>query len=287
MPDPADDPYFATRQGLAAQINRDRASANLAPVELDLFTSLVADHHCQEMAGYRYLSHWDLQGLLPYHRYHNAGGRDHVQENLSRLTIYTTARAPISTEPNDLLPRLLESHARFVAEQPPSDGHRRTIFDPTHTHVGIGLAVVGGEFTMSEQFINRYVRLSELPATFPAGPIRIEGEMLRQAYGPYYCMVFYEGQPQPRTVYQLERTYAYSDMDGEECASVPPWQMQFDSSRGRFRFTLRTKDCGPGLYHLILWVRNNVRSIPYQLSNGATKIETKYGVVAAGWVFRK
>jgi uncharacterized protein YkwD len=288
MPEPHDDPYYRTRQKTVEQINRDRAAAGLSPVALDLQSSLISDHHCQEMAAHRYLSHWDLRGLLPYHRYHFDGGRDHVQESLSATSIISNEPAPIPTDPEGILPNLLQSHKRFMNEKPPLDGHRKNVLDPAHTHVGIGLAVVGGEFRMGEEFINRYVLLKEMPAALPAsGSVPVQGEMLKKGYGPYYCVVFYEGIPQPRTVAQLNRTYAYSDMEGEQCANVRPWEMRFNSSNGQFTFVAHIEDRGPGLYHLLLWVRNDVRSIPYELHVGSNAVDTKGAVVTAGWIFKK
>ena len=282
-----DDPYYNTRMALVGRVNRNRAAVGLSAVEFDTFSSIVADHHCQEMAGAKFLSHWNQRGLLPYHRYHLAGGRDHVQENLSRITVISGSRAPIGTQPEDLLQNLAEAHDRQIAETPPLDGHRRNILDPAHTHMGVGLAVVEGEFAMAEEFVNRYVLLKELPRTLPNVPIQVEGEMLRKGFGPYYCVLFYEGVPQPRTPYQLERTYAYGDSDGEECAAIRPWEMHFESSSGRFRFSIRPKNCGTGFYHLLLWVRNNIRSIPYELQMGVNKVDTKGAVAAAGWVFTR
>src|SRR5258705_9253116 len=98
-----DDPYHDAREAVVRKINQDRAAAGLSAVELDQLSSQVADAHCQEMAANRYLSHWNLRGLLPYHRYHFAGGRDHVQENLSRMTILSSEPNPISTAPKDVL----------------------------------------------------------------------------------------------------------------------------------------------------------------------------------------
>ena len=281
----AHDHYYDVRLALVKQINRDRSAAGVSPVELDIFSSLVADHHCQEMAAYHYLSHWDLQGLLPYHRYHFAGGRDHVQENLSRMTIISSDPAPIGTQPREVLTYLLQAHERYMLEKPPMDAHRSNVLYPAHTHAGVGLAVVGQEFTMSEQFLNRFVRLAALPATLPNGPIQVEGEMLRKNFGPYYCVLFYEGPPQRRTVSQLEKTYFYSDTDGKQCATVPPWKMRFEPSSGRFRFSVAVKNYGPGFYHLLLWVRGDIRSIPYELVPGATRIDTQQAIPAAGWVF--
>jgi uncharacterized protein YkwD len=79
MPDPNDDPYLKARLAAVERINRDRVAAGSPPVQFDAFSSAVGDHHCQEMAGREYLSHWNTRGLLPYHRYHFAGGRDHIQ----------------------------------------------------------------------------------------------------------------------------------------------------------------------------------------------------------------
>jgi len=261
-----DDPYYETRRAVVRQISRDRTAVGLDSVQLDPFASSVSDQHCQEMAGRGYLSHWNLPGLLPHQRYHLAGGRDHVQENLSRATIISHRPAPIPTSPTEILPHLLRAHARLMDEQPPLDGHRKNILDPAHTHVGIGFAVVGGEFTLAQLFVNRYAQLQELPRQLPKGSIPVEGVMLRRDYGPYYCALFYEGEPRPQTPAELNQTYAYSDMEGEICGEVPPWKMQFDPGRGRFYLSVPIQERGPGYYHLLLWARDRVRSIPYRLS---------------------
>ena len=283
-----DDPYYSVRLSLVEQINRDRIESGLGPVELDVLSSQVGDRHCQEMAANGFLSHWNLRGLKPYHRYHLAGGRDHVQENLSRLTVITNNPIPILTQPQDVLPHMLRAHKSMFEEKPPLDGHRKNILDPAHTHVGVGFAVVEKEFTLSQQFLNRFIRLNELPAELPRGSIRVEGEMLRKEYGPYYCVLFHDGEPKPWTVEDLNKTYAYSDVSGEICAKVPPWEMRFSRSRGRFSFSFRASNCGPGYYHLLLWVRDDVGSIPYQLYQGGSfAVNTKDATPCAGWLFHK
>ncbi|MBI4459885.1 MAG: CAP domain-containing protein [Acidobacteria bacterium] len=279
------DPYWEVRLAAAERISQDRKAAGLAPVELDVLASQVADRHCQEMAGHDYLSHWNLRGLLPHQRYHLAGGRDHAQENSSRLTIISANPFPISTEPADVLSQLLRAHESFMAEKPPLDFHRRNILDAGHTHVGIGFGVVEGNFTMSQLFVNRYARLREFPETLPRGSIQVDGEMLRRDYGPYYCMLFYEGPPQSRSPEELNLTYAYSDTEGEECGKVAPWEMQFN--RGRFRFSMPIRNRGAGYYHLLLWVRDRVASIPYHPTPGAShSVNTQEAIPGAGWTFR-
>ncbi|MBI2818671.1 MAG: CAP domain-containing protein [Acidobacteria bacterium] len=283
---PSDDPYFTVRQVVVQKINEDRAAAGLGPVELDSLSSQVGDQHCQEMASNGYLSHWNLRGLLPYHRYHIAGGRDQVQENLSRMTIFSTRPNPFSTAPEDVLVNLLKAHQRFVDEKPPLDGHRKNVLDPAHTHVGIGLGVVGENFTMAEEFLNRYVELEPLPEILPRRSTEIKGLVLNKEFGPYYCVLFYEGWPQARTVDELNRTYAYEDMTGQIAARVPPWEMAFNSSSGRFRFNLSVKTLEPGYYHMVFWVRRPIRSIPYALGSfGMYQVDTAGGIPCAGWVF--
>jgi hypothetical protein len=295
----ADDPYYEARQAVVRQINLDRRAAGLAPVEFDPLSSQVSDLHCQEMAARRYLSHWNLRGLLPYHRYHFAGGRDYIMENLSRMTVISNDPNPISTEPEAVQDHLLHAHSRFMDEKPPLDGHRKNILDPAHTHVGIGLAVVGAEFTTAQEFINRYVELSPLPELLPRGSIQVEGRvlpaMLRSAtpegpspgYGPYYCVLFYEGWPKSWTIDELNRTYAYEDMTGEIRSRVPPWNISFAANTGQFRFSVSPNPGGPGYYHLVLWVRRPYRTIPYTMgAAGAYRVDTAEGVPCVSWVFR-
>ena len=62
---------------------------------------------------------------------------DYHGENTAGLS---TTSGEISRSVGELL---IESHEAFMTELPPDDGHRRAILDPSFTHVGIGVAVVG------------------------------------------------------------------------------------------------------------------------------------------------
>jgi hypothetical protein len=183
----------------------------------------------------------------------------------------------------------LAAHQRMADEKPPLDGHRKNILDPAHTHVGIGLAVKGGEFALGQLFLNRYVKLDPLPETLAAGisTMRVAGEVLTAGYGPYYCAVFYEGELRPRTAEELDKTYAYEDMTGTMIQKLPPWEMQFNAGSKRFSFTVRLSPRASGLYHLVLWVSKPLRDIPYSLVGpGAYSVDTNKGLAAASWVFR-
>ena len=94
------------------------------------------------------------------------------------LLLSTAAR------PAELTPMALGAHQRMVDEKPPLDGHHKNILDPAHTHVGVGLAVVGGEFALGQLFLNRYIKLGPLPDTLAAGvaTLRVAGEVLAAGY---------------------------------------------------------------------------------------------------------
>ena len=283
-----DDPYHGLRLAVLAAVNRDRAAAGVSAVVYEPLCSQVEDAHCMEMAEVQYLSHWNQRGELPYHRYHAAGGRDYVSENLSRTTVISLDPHPIPTEPAELEPLALAAHDRLISEKPPLDGHRKNILDPAHTHLGVGLAVMGGEFTMGQLFLNRYVSLDPLPETLPEGvsSMRVSGEVAAGGYGPYYCAVFYEGALRPRLPVELDKTYAYEDMTGTMMQKIAPWEMQFNSGSKRFSFSVRLNPRSAGLYHLVMWVSRPLRDIPYTLIGpGAYSVDTNNGVPCASWVF--
>ncbi|MBP8960203.1 MAG: hypothetical protein KBG40_07230 [Bacteroidales bacterium] len=62
-------------------INKSRKRHNASPVKLDILASRVANMMSRKAAEYGYISHWNMKGEKPYHRYAFAGGYDHVSEN--------------------------------------------------------------------------------------------------------------------------------------------------------------------------------------------------------------
>ena len=55
-------------------INRDRATANLKPLKLDIVATSAGQKHSDEMANYGYISHYNLDGKSPDQRYSENGG---------------------------------------------------------------------------------------------------------------------------------------------------------------------------------------------------------------------
>lgn len=155
---PYDDPQRTAKGVLFARINRDRAEAGVPPVAYEPRAALVGDLFCLDAAMTGSVGHWDLQGRAPYLRWALAGGLDFHSQNAAS---YSFSSGSVDRPVKDLL---IEAHETMMAERPPKDGHRRTILDPTSTHVGIGVAVVGGEFRMTEEFTSVAFEWIEVPA---------------------------------------------------------------------------------------------------------------------------
>ena len=147
----------AAKAELLRTINQERSAVGAPPVAYDLLGARVGDEFCEDAARNRTSGHWDLAGRPPYLRWALAGGIDHHAENFAAESRrgYEFTEAPV-----DLLKK---AHAAFMSENPPDDGHRKTVLDPIWTHVGIGLSIIGGELRMTEEFSRRVVEWVELP----------------------------------------------------------------------------------------------------------------------------
>jgi uncharacterized protein YkwD len=148
---PGDETRFALRDELLRVINRDRAQFGLRPVKLDPVASALADDYCRQQIKNGTTGHFTLDGMAPYMRYSLAGGNDGVSENVAAWS------ANYGFGDRALYDMMRRSQRAMMDEVEPHDGHRKTILDPSATHVGIGLAWERGEFRIAEEFIRRYV----------------------------------------------------------------------------------------------------------------------------------
>jgi uncharacterized protein YkwD len=152
-------PDSDAKAALLARINADRAAAGVPQLEWDAVAERAGDAFCLDAARTGVMGHWDLAGRAPYDRLADAGGVDFGAENFSG-----TSRTGSSFHRGELVGLLLDAHGRMMAEKPPADGHRKTILDPVWTHVGIGVALEGGEFRMTEEFTRHAAVWIEAPA---------------------------------------------------------------------------------------------------------------------------
>jgi uncharacterized protein YkwD len=247
---------------LVEQINRDRKAAGLAPVQYAAELSAAADTHCREMLAENYSSHWNRAGWKPYMRYAAAGIRDATGENIASFWCSGCAVGA-----QTLWPLLLDAHQNFMQEQPPHDGHRRSILDPAHTHVGIGVAFSGTGMRLIELFADRYVELEPLPERARLRQnFRVAGRVTAKGYELLSVSVFYEPLPRAMSVAELKATYSYSLPD-EERQERPrlhgTTRVYLDGTLGTvevgaggvFQVPLTFWKQKPGVYTVAVWIR--------------------------------
>jgi uncharacterized protein YkwD len=252
MPPPFDRPLDPVKLAVLDRINRDRLAAGLGTVLWDERASRVADEFCAAQIREATSGHFLTNGFPPYARTSFAGVFGMQYEN--SVTWRTTASSFDETATE----LALEAHAGMLAEKPPNDGHRKTILDPTVTHVGVGYALVGGSFRMAQEFLTRHLDWLEVER-LPGRPIvsvrgaPIEGRHLQ------FVTIGWEPPPTPltreaassRTSYAYPETlYAFVD-EGNVRLKVAG-AVTFDRIRfaGSREFSFRFGADRPGLWTL-------------------------------------
>lgn len=225
-------------------VNRDRQAAGLSSVQWDETAARAAQAHAEEMATYGYLSHWNLAGHGPEHRYSFAGGRDAVRENVySYYQRYSTGEGiPIQD-----WKAIVEQAEQALMESP---GHRDNILQSSHTHVGIGIGYnpAQGEIRIVQEFVDRYVVLDPAPESVNRGEsVQVSGRILPGVSSPLINLA-YEPFPTPMSVADLNQTSTYTSRAEVFQAMAP--RVQGD----RFSATIRIAETDkPGLYHVRVW----------------------------------
>jgi uncharacterized protein YkwD len=242
---------------LLARINADRAAAGVPPVAYDLVAAKAADAFCLDTARTHVMGHWDLAGRAPYDRYADAGGVDWSGENFSG-----TSRTGGAFPDAELTGLLLEAHGRMMAERPPDDGHRRNVLDPDWTHVGIGVALVAGEFRMTEEFTRHVVDWVELPAQrVRAGREAPVAVRLPKGWTLAAVEIAHERFPSPLTAKEIarRRAYAFPPASQRILPVLPSTFHYVDGSRGEVAVSnglVRVNVAllsGPGSYWVLVY----------------------------------
>ena len=248
------------RERLLQQVNGDRAAANLSALKLDELACTVANEHARDMATGTFLSHWGSDGRKPYHRYSLAGGTAAIQENCS------SADDIGSVAPGNVLNDLRDMHQSMLNEKPPHDGHRKTILDPYHTHVGFGIALNSRSLRLDELYLARYIQLDNVVAEAkPGATIRVSGRLLNASHFVNEIDVFYEPLPKPPDYFWLRvpRSVSLPDdvvrlrpraLEGMIYADGGHGDFDWDH-QGRFRANVKLSRKEPGIYTIVCMVR--------------------------------
>jgi uncharacterized protein YkwD len=251
-------PDFAgLEQYMLELINQDRQGNGLSPVEWDALAAKVGREHAIEMSRYDYLSHWNLAGQGPDIRYALAGGLDVVQENVySYFQVYENG-TPV---PIQDWRAIIQRAEKELMDSP---GHRKNILNPDHSRVGVGIAYnpATGQFRLSQEFINHYIKFDQpeaAPIKAKSGDsIPIAGTVLKGESRPLINLA-YEPFPEPMTVEVLRNTDVYispADILNASLASIDP--------DGKMAAWLAIPADGePGYYHVRIWLSLGGDQIP-------------------------
>jgi uncharacterized protein YkwD len=246
-------------------INKSRKKFRVKPVQLDILASRVANKMCMEAAENKYISHWDMAGEKPYHRYAFAGGYDHISENA--FGEWTTGWYDNSS--TTVLKMMKDGHESFMAERAPANGHKKNVIDISHNYVGIGFYLTKNQFRYYEEFIDRYLEFENIPASLnvnEAGSISFKTD---GSCFPYFITIYREDFPLPLKPEQLNKKGSYSDFSNQQYLNIPAWDIARQKNGNSYTIPLMfTKE---GLYYIQVFIDKREITTPVKLStNGRT-----------------
>jgi uncharacterized protein YkwD len=254
-------------------INKSRKKFKGNPVKLDILSSRVANKMCRDAAENNFVSHWNLAGEKPYHRYAFAGGYDHVSENAAGE--WTTGK--YNTSPSEILKKMESAHNSFMSERAPNDGHKKNVIDKTHNFVGIGFFGTENQFRYYEEFIDRYLEFENIPSVLK---VNEPGKLTIKTDGSnflYYLIVYREKFPVPQKPDQLKKTGSYQDYSSEEYMKLTAWELA--AFRDGNLYNIPIKFAGEGLFYIHIYLDKKEIRKP-------TSLTTKGKVQGSGIVIK-
>jgi len=242
-----DDESLMLKLKQLAVINSSRKRYKAPPVKLDILASRVANMMCREAAENKFVSHWNLAGEKPYHRYAFAGGYDHVSENV--FGEWTNGEYDISS--STILDKMRLGHEGFMKEKAPYDGHKKNIIDKAHNWVGIGFYINSGQFRYYEEFINRYLTFTNIPSQLKPGEQAIINVDTGGSGYLYFISIYRDDFPKPFKQSQLTKSGSYNDYGEETYKNIPAWDLY--SYRKGTSYAIPLRFSKEGLYYIQLF----------------------------------
>ena len=251
------------RRYMVSLVNRDRATAGLAPVELDEGPPTVAGQaHAEDMAHLGYLGHWGTDGSVPEQRHSDAGGADMVLEN---ALCFTDEKLRVLDRQPLIDPVQVErAESMFFDEVPPNDGHRKNILRPGHTRIGIGVAQPVATPTeipvpcFSQELTDDYGTYAPIPRHAKVGTLlHVEGT-LAPGVRPSGVGVARIPKPVPIPVAEVNKRRSYPVPKPFQMywgpGFVTPLPVKIDGTKLAIDVPL-TDGGQPGLYEISIWAK--------------------------------
>jgi hypothetical protein len=166
------------RRYVLGLVNRDRAEADLPPVERDEVAERAGQRHVDDMVKNGFTAHWGTDGSVPEQRYTESGGVHFAQENAA--CFFDGTARELDPNPTFSPDQLEQIESAFVHETPPNDGHRKNILKKWHNKLGVGLGKPVGieQPCMAQEFVDEYGEYDGLPQRATLGQkISVAGEI--------------------------------------------------------------------------------------------------------------
>lgn len=253
------------RVAAAAAINGARAEAGLPPLSYDAQLERVGDAFCTMAAEEGGTAHFARDGVPPYLRYLLAGGRGYHRQNVASYD------STMPVRPEDVPSIVAKAVRDMLAEQPPDDGHRRTILDPHATRLGVGVAARGGRVRSSHEVATDVALAwsTPPPTARPLTVVQLKGRMatpwrvqaVEVAWAPLPKSWRAEDVRAGGSYSYPPQRALYSQQGGAIADTIHP-RGTVESLRvdilGNLSFTWRT---GPaeGIEIAVLWARSSAR----------------------------
>ena len=212
--------HLELKQLMLRLTNQHRADTGVPTVRLG--QNPAAQIHAEEALKGCYSAHWDRRGMKPNHRYTMTGGTGADAENGSGSSYC------IQPDENYSPNRPMEEEvAKTVQGWMDSPGHRRTLLDPAHTVLNIGIAHDRFNTNMVQHFSSDYVSYQVRPNIDPQGVLRMEGQVSQATLeigDSVNIQIGWDPPLKPLTQGQLANTYALCNprQVGYVVESLPP-----------------------------------------------------------------
>ena len=185
--------------------NAQRTLAGVPVVRLG--SNPAAQLHAETALTNCYTGHWDKWGLKPNHRYTLTGGTGSEAENVYGLSYCYRAFGEGHPNYGNLEPYIKTA----VQDWMNSPGHRRTMLDPRHTILNIGIAHDKFNEYFVQQFSSDYIEYDTRPTINPSGYLITKGSiknatLAKHLITPY--QITYDPPPQQLNRTQIAQTYA-------------------------------------------------------------------------------
>jgi len=249
-------PADPIKRAVFQNINEDRLNAGLSPVAWDEAVSRVADEFCTRQIAEQTRCHFLMDGIPPYARTGFAGIFGKGAEN----SVSWRTSASSFSEPTVEL--ALSGHQEMMSEEPPADGHRRTILNPEVTHVGVGYAIDCGRFQMAQEFLTRGLQRLGFQVTKEGRPSALFEGQPRARRFLRFVTIAWEASPRSitreeansRVTYSYPKPFLAYTPEGEIHLQVADMETR-DQLRlkrdGSFSFTFSPPQ--PGLYTFVVY----------------------------------